>query len=432
MCFWACQGKVAQDFHHGIDRANSNPNPDTLSTVVRGEIQSKGFFSYYVPKNLVSGSQTPVFIFFDPEGEGSEPLEKYRGIADSLGILLIGSLETKNGLSFEQTRQIASKLIDHTTREFKVENPNFYLVGFSGGAKVALDAAMHLSQVVGAVYCGAPGNAENITKPIFGFVGNRDMNFADCLHFEASLADSIPHALITWDGLHEWPPSSLFIRSMFWAAHRSASTLDSKVAQEYYAHILKQYHDHNDDPMKQAEILHEAWLLAYNSSKQAEAGLSLKKFIKSTVYKRAESSQERSLQSELAAKARYNNAFFEKDLDWWMQEVKILQKSTSPASKRMLAYFSLASYSLAQRALAQEQLDFLEKVLNIYELVDPENAEVYYLKAVYFAKLNRPAEVELALQKAKSKGFKDRNRVAQQVEFKSLVSENTLAQLFSK
>lgn len=273
----------------------------------------------YLPNGYTPGREMKTILFFDPHGSGNFPLNIYKGLADEYNCILIGSNDSKNGVSFDKTSQIANDLIAEAQTRFHTKSEDIVLCGFSGGAKVALYNGMQQSNISTVIYCGA---AIDINPPanmkLLGFVGKKDMNYTDVVQFERGLQNSpAEHYLIQWNGHHQFPTADVF-----------------RDAFEFIFH-----HQVPDYAEKQATI----------------------------------SPQEVALEQQ--QKNMLIQAFQQKDLSWWKDEVKKLasDSATSEMDARLLGFISLACYSLGNRALQQNQLNTAEKIIAIYRIADPEN-----------------------------------------------------------
>ncbi|RLD71781.1 MAG: hypothetical protein DRI87_06515, partial [Bacteroidetes bacterium] len=126
-----------------------------------------------------------------------------------------------------------------------------------------------------------------------------------------------------------------------------------------------------------------------------------------------------------------------KNLSWWLQEIEDLyKKPEDPVSLRLQNYLSLVSYMYASGTLKNNQFKEAEKYLTIYKKVDPDNPEVYYLKAVLLTRTGK-AELALAqLQVAADKGFNEYERMQNSKDFNGFqdneVFERILLQIRDK
>lgn len=89
-------------------------------------------------------------------------------------------------------------------------------------------------------------------------------------------------------------------------------------------------------------------------------------------------------------------------------------------NKRLLNYLSLVSYMYATNALRSNNTAAADKYLMIYQTVDPENPEVYYLKAVRLSLLNSHNEALKALAKAAEHGFNEPYKMAKDKHFSAI------------
>lgn len=72
----------------------------------------------------------------------------------------------------------------------------------------------------------------------------------------------------------------------------------------------------------------------------------------------------------------------DKRLSRWLDEINgLLQKPDDAVSELLLCYLNLVSYMCASRTLENNHFKEAEKYLTNYEKADPENPEVYFLKA---------------------------------------------------
>jgi tetratricopeptide (TPR) repeat protein len=107
-----------------------------------------------------------------------------------------------------------------------------------------------------------------------------------------------------------------------------------------------------------------------------------------------------------------------KSLEWWLNEIRHLTlKQDDPVDQRLLNYLSLVSYMYASGTLKNNQFQEAEKYLTIYEKVDPENPEVYYLKAALLVRTGKPQQAIPQLQKAADKGFNEYERMHSSKDF---------------
>jgi hypothetical protein len=155
--------------------------------------------------------------------------------------------------------------------------------------------------------------------------------------------------------------------------------------------------------------------------------------------KNAISKEEQIEQSEYNLQQFYTASFQSKDLAWWTEQAKLLQtnalkKSALPpvSSKRILNYLSIAAYSMTNNALNVNYLEQVDKYLKIYAIVDPDNPDISYLRAVYYMKKGDQLNASKSLQESISKGFNDLKKLATDVSFKPLHGSQDFTDMLQK
>ena len=155
----------------------------------------------------------PVIYFFDPHGDGSFPLDKYKALADTYNFILIGSNNSKNGNDWSATENIWRAMFDDSQKRLKINNSRIYTCGFSGGAKVAGYVALNHNEVKGVIANGAglpdATPAGNFHFSFTAIAGEGDMNMTDLVAISNDLDKTqTRHRIIFFDGKHEWAPES--------------------------------------------------------------------------------------------------------------------------------------------------------------------------------------------------------------------------------
>ncbi len=85
-----------------------------------------------------------------------------------------------------------------------------------------------------------------------------------------------------------------------------------------------------------------------------------------------------------------------------------------------MAYLSLAFYSIGNHYINANENTEAGHFVGLYKLVDPTNSEAWYFSAILNARAGRQQAAQDDLLKAVRCGFRDRQRMKQQPEFKSL------------
>jgi len=72
------------------------------------------------------------------------------------------------------------------------------------------------------------------------------------------------------------------------------------------------------------------------------------------------------------------------NLAWWQNAARKLKHPSNPAdtllNKRLMSYMSIMAYTYSIQALAGKSKGELSRMIGIYEIVDPENRYISYLK----------------------------------------------------
>ena len=419
---FSCKERPAgsQSFHgvHNIVQQNSNLPKDTL-------ICHKDY-CFWVSPEVPEFGDCALLVFFDPQGEGKKPLELYSNAGFSGPGIFAGSNLSRNGLDFESSSRIASALLDSMRTRFPKLILHPYFFGFSGGAKVALNAATRIPGIEGVVYAGAPGISQPI-YPVLGFAGKGDLNYADLLAFDAALPEQLPHHLIVWSGKHEWPKALSMKIAFDWIAGKlrpGSGIIDRIILKK------KAFADSITSPLDKLSALHLASFLSSSMGKPDKFKTELEQLQLSPEFIRAKSKRDIAIQDELVLKDSYRKAFLEKGLEWWEPEIQSLRAHArfqdAWLQDRLLGYLSLLAYSASNQALASNDPNLAAKFLTFYKLVDPLNSEHAYLLAVLEArKGNRQGCIE-SIKLAVQLDFNDSVRLNKQPEFSGMGLETFL------
>lgn len=362
-------------------------------------------------------------LFFDPQGKGEAPVQLYSGLARQHGMLFAGSNRSKNGLDFQATRAVVQNLIREISAVYgqNFKKISFYAAGFSGGAKVAIDAANSAPELKGIVYAGAPAASRSAAVPLYGFVGEKDMNLADVVQFDASVLPPKLHFLRIWDGRHEWPAASEMKGAIEWITFREAS--NRSIGFSRMEELVDESKSEKDLLKKEGYLLN-ARFLSQDLSLPDKGGSQLNLLHSMQSWKGARNLKSQEYQAEMAMKEEYSEAFFKNDVSWWKGEIQELQhhrKNLPPAMQdRLLGFFSLAGYSLSTRSLQENEEPMAEKMLEIYRLSDPTNPEQAYLRAVLLGRRQQADPAMSALTESLELGFSDKTRIQKQPEFQFL------------
>ena len=186
------------------------PSGQIIDRITNGTDASQSY-AMYLPPTYSADKKYPILIALDAHGDGKLPITKYRDLADRYGYIIVGSYDSQNGLPWEQSQAIVDKLLTDVRARLSVNEQRIYLLGFSGGARVANGIAMSNGSIAGVICCGAAapakGNANSRDNYFFmGIAGNKDFNYTEMRKYDlVDLAGyRIKHFFLTFDGKHEW------------------------------------------------------------------------------------------------------------------------------------------------------------------------------------------------------------------------------------
>jgi hypothetical protein len=398
-------------------------------TIQQVSIDTTQTYVLYSPVSIRSLDSTEVIIFFDPHGDGRLPVAKYQKLADRFGVVLVGSNSSKNGVDISVTTQYANNIINDVTKFFDYRATHICLAGFSGGAKVALNAGMNNSNISNIIYTGAsiPFNTRHPIH-LLGFAGTEDMNYTDLLQFTATTAQSDPgvNQLIEFRGKHDWPDTLTFRKAFYWLSfagcRQSAATCDTTLVVRFKKETDKDIallekmnasvNTYEECRMAYSFLNGLTDVSSYKAKMDAMAG--------SQAYKSQLDQKNTMLQKEAQSKQALLQAFQKQDAGWWYKTISGLKASDIASDKRLLGFISLASYSYSGQLLSKGDTVDASKVLTIYELADPDNTDQLYYHAQLYAMENNPEKATNYLSKAIKKGFNDRGKIEADPAFTQL------------
>lgn len=394
-------------------------------------------YSIYYPGTAKAPEKTPILICFDPHGGGNIPIDKYKKWATKYGIAIAGSNSSRNGLSAADGLQIANNMIADISARLGFDRKNMTLCGFSGGAKVAINAISNNPDISNLIYAGAVIQL-NTSHPInvLGFAGNQDMNYTDLLEFDESIKASDPNSvLIEFNGKHEWPDAQTFEKAFYWIIFQSyslnASEKDPAITKAFTQIIQGAIKDAlaKNDWIAYYQHCHTAYTFLNGLTDVSVYKTELESISANDLYKKALTQKNETLNKEATEKQVLIQAFQTQGGEWWTKVISGYQKSTNPSDKRLLGFISLASYSYSNQLLQQHNLDGAERILAIYEQADPTNTDQLYFHAMLYAQKNNNALAIQYLQHVVKNGFNDVQKLDSEPAFTQLRNDPGFAQL---
>lgn len=389
-------------------------------------------YALYLPANYSTEKSYPVIYAFDPHAEGKLPVSLYKELAEQYGYILVGSNNSKNGTTWEDSQNIANKLFADVGNRLSLNTQRIYALGFSGGARVANALTIANGSIAAVICCGASAPMAKMNAPrnnysFLGIVGNEDFNYVEMRKYDMiDLAgQNIKHLLITFDGKHEWPSIGVMDEAFWWLAlndmRKNNATKNDAIIAKRYQPELKQI-----ELYQEQKQVFETYKLCQKIINFYDGLADLSPCY--SIYKALQSDPEVDKQLKLEEgiwteeeelKQQYLKALQTQNLSWWNKNIATLNqkiktgtnKSKVLMNKRLLNFLSLAAYMQTSGALKQNNLPAADFFGKIYLVVDPTNNEAHYLMGAVFAKTGNNEEAIRSLNLAIENGFTDTARL---------------------
>ncbi|MHC1708176.1 MAG: hypothetical protein AB9842_11750 [Bacteroidales bacterium] len=446
---FACNGQKRLDY--------SSQKPDIK--VFIGKVTDKIFcrsdsnitYALFLPSNYDTVHSWPLIIAFDSHGDGRLPVNLLMAEAEKYGYIILGSNNSKNGLSLEVSSAIYDVLLQEVKWRFKIDDQRIYTMGFSGGARVAAYQGIQKGGIRTVIGCSA-GLPSNTIPAAAGFnylgvVGTLDFNYLEMKQLFKQLDQtSLPHYLLTFEGTHAWPPRETVkdIYTILQSEGMKADviTKDTEWIIDKSREIINRTNEAiiQKDYLKALEI-NNMGLYVFKGMPEESTFIEKDKELRNIdELKIALQQQQLWLDKENELLQNYLKFLGTKNTEWWKSETSVLRKGytdkkgteESKVTQRVLSYLSLACYMNAIQALKTAQWEGFRYFSDVYALVDPTNAEAAYLQAVMNMKDNKPGEAIANLKRSIQLGFKDRDRLEKDTTFQSLVENGEFVSLIKQ
>ncbi len=387
-------------------------------------------YALFLPKSYDPAKRYPLVIAFDAHAAGKLAVELFSAQAKLLGYIVAGSNNSKNGIALDITLTQYELMRRDILQRLSIDTNRIYTAGFSGGSRVAASVAIFNGGISGVIGCSA--GFPQIDRPLttrfsyLGVVGNADFNFSEMKALDKALEDAgFVHHLLVFDGIHAWPPSSI-IPSIFTWLELDAMRRKLKPADEAYVSGIMGKYKQEIDSLHLKNRLVEEYDKCMEASQFLNGVADVGAFTRqatqlsqSAAIKKQAEEDDRLAKKETQLQQYYAEALNSQNEKWWSGEVKRLAgsagidigESEQTMYKRVLSYLSLAAYMQASGALKAGDRENAGRMISIYGLVDPQNAEAPYLEAGWLAVGGNEAEALKSLAKALDLGFTDLKRI---------------------
>lgn len=411
--------------------------PGKILSNIKSESNSNVSFSVYVPSEYNDTTLPPVVYFFDPHADGNLPLEKYKSVADAFKFIMVGCNSVDNGMPFEQSQQIANVLFSDCQNRLPISTQQQIIAGFSGGSKVACNLAMSQHFFSGLIACsGALFENGKFDKnmSVVSVAGINDFNYHEMVALEKSV-DVTHHAFIETDSTHQWPDKSDMYDAMLFTlmqmVKQNKLQIQKTVIENYYQTWLKKINSlqNKSSVDKQFKQLQFGVVCFDGLTDVASLKSKLKEIENSESLRKWRMRSQNLQYQEKEMQKMLRDAFSNQNISWWQKEIADLKiaaknsndKMLAAMSNRLLGFIGIACYSFAKQ-LVNENAPESDKVLQIYQTVEPNNSEAWFLSAVYHANNKQPEKAMAVFNKAVQSGFNQTSRINEYPALQQIVA----------
>jgi pimeloyl-ACP methyl ester carboxylesterase len=396
-----------------------NTHKDYISAVQRIETieGNNDLYAFTMPKTYKT--DLPLFVLIDPHGNGQLAIEKFRPAIQDYRFVAIGLKNVRNNTP--NYDMLIRKAVAKAINELPADKACIYYCGFSGGARIALQYAL-TNDCRGVIMCGA-GPQKNIAGkinfPLVNVSGLKDFNFIEQYYPPDSYLATKPDFIsLYFNGKHEWPPPDIIKESISFLMLKSG--IQKNIIEKSQKNI-KTVLDKTDsllaarDYMQAFKVLEKAYKTCDDNNQEILLS-ELRKIKNDRDIKNYFNSFKNILRDEIARNHYYYRCLFTEDTNWWIKEIAEIdgksEYSTNPliacSYARTRAYLGVLLYSVTS-SFVNDQKDkkLTEKLVAIYENLEPENPDVYYLKALNALRRSDTASCLNYLEKSKNLGFCD-------------------------
>ena len=324
------------------------------TTVLNELIKENDSYSFYVPKRE-NDQKFPLLLLFDPQASSTNAVNKYIDLAEKHGFIIACSKLSRNGVPLENAKSDTKSILSEIKTNLPVDSTKIILAGFSGGARTVIELGKRLNEVKGIIACGATNPIDEKQGKRYALItGREDFNYLEFLDVAIPMEKEKNIWAMTSDNKHEWPSE---------------------------------------------QIMEDAFLFV-TGAKEKSGKIEISEEEKSII-------EQEKYERQLLAQAIRTST-----LNWWKKKTDNLRKTAmegekleAQSAKRLLAYSGLLSYVFTRRALQSGNNDFIVHCLNVYEYLEPQNPDMKFYKACFFAMKNEKDSALVSLNKAMELGF---------------------------
>jgi hypothetical protein len=372
------------------------------------------YYAYIIPKE--HGDKLPLFVLIDPHGNGKLAIDKFKPALKDYQIAVIGLNNVRNNTPNYDI--LIKQAVTSASQELPVNGAHIYYCGFSGGARMAFQYAL-TNNCEGVIMCGAgpqKNMLEKINFPLVAVSGFKDFNFIEQFYSPDNFLALKPgYISFYFNGKHEWPPSDIVKESISFLLLKSGlreniaeTDIKSILNKKDSLLLLREY-------LPAFKVLEKAYKTCDDNNKEIFL-VELREMNSSQSIKTFFLSFENILKGEIARNQDYYRCLYTKNINWWLNEITEIDDRSGRSGDSLIAYsysrsrafLGVLLYSVTNSVIHnKEYSDLTDKLLMIYENLEPENPDVYYFKALYALQENDTRSCLNYLKKSKKLGFND-------------------------
>lgn len=396
-------------------------------------------YQVYLPTAFVKNKKWPIVYMFDPHANGQLAIDHARDAAERYNFILIASNNSKNNAP--NIDHIISILFADVASRYPVNEKLVYAVGFSGGGRVASSIALSTGKIRGIITCSAGLTDLNpVSVPhkfeVYAIAGKEDFNYEEGMSISTQLSGTgWLYTIDTFDGGHNWPANKYFDDAFLWfnlnAMRDKTIAPDSKLIDVKYNNCLSKFkHLLNDKKYIQAEAEGRKGLAFFDQLHNVRRIDKEVQNIESLDGYHVEKQRESEIKNiEQQLRDGYLQRFGSGDLNWWHHEIETLNNKLKTEQEDMMrqmycrvkGFLGIVCYSYTSKAIASKDLNLATKCINIYGMVEPENTDCYFFKALLYDFKNQSDSAVLMINRAKEFGFTDTLKIREQFSKKTLL-----------
>lgn len=398
-------------------------------------------YALYLPSGYTPERRWPVVIALDPVARGREPLKHFGAAAESLGFILAGSNNSRNGPVEPSVNAVVS-IWNDVQKRFAIDVDRIYLAGFSGGGRMVTHFALKSRVVAGAVACGAGllegGDPELLRFDYVVTAGLQDMNYLEVRVLVGNLQRRGSQAtFLEFDGGHDWPPPEIALRALKWlklqAMRRGLEAKDGSFIEAYAAEGLDAARKLEDEgSILEAHRAYQSLVRDLEDLGDVNEARGRSQILeRSPKFKEARRREQRAIEVEqreirVVMKEMLSKRPSKSD-DWWRKKLnpyrEIAERELPNAAHLSQRLFNLVLGNAVEKSwFAAQQKDY-ERALRLARIAvvaKPESVLLRYRLARMQAFTGHEEEALEALEKAFELGFEDRGRLAVDEAFANL------------